>query len=335
MPEDAGERYLGAARAALAAFGVRPASLALHVIAENITFRLADADDGRDYVLRLHRPGYRSLAALESEHAWTSALRAAGIAVPRSRLSLAGTPYVEVPVDDGGGPRHAGMLEWIPGEPLSVLMRRDGQSADAVRAFGALGTLLARLHRLSEGWRPPAGFDRPSLDAEGLLGEQPLWGRFWEHPSLGDADRHCILAVRRALHARLAALDHEPRHYGVIHADLHTENLVVADGLLAAIDFDDAAHGWYAYDIAVALEPCQDRADHAQLRAALLAGYRALRPFDARDEALLDDFLVVRGLALIGWYLQRPEVEAAEPELFAAIRERTLRQCRAAARPGA
>jgi Ser/Thr protein kinase RdoA (MazF antagonist) len=188
---------------------------------------------------------------------------------------------------------------------------------------------------LSAAWKPPANFTRPRLDADGLLGAQPLWGRFWEHPALDAADRRIALAVRQRLHARLAGLGRDPACHGVIHADLHPENLVVGEGGLSAIDFDDAAHGWYHYDIAVTLEPCQDRADYTQLRAALLAEYRALRAFDAADERLLDDFLLVRGLALVGWYLQRPEVEAAEPELFAAIRNRTLRQCRAAAPPAA
>ena len=45
------------AREALAAFPVEPDALDLVAVAENVTFRVADARDGAQYVFRLHRPG--------------------------------------------------------------------------------------------------------------------------------------------------------------------------------------------------------------------------------------------------------------------------------------
>jgi len=44
-----------------------------------------DSEDGRAYALRVHRPGYHTLAELESEPHWTAALNEAG---------HAGTPIV-------------------------------------------------------------------------------------------------------------------------------------------------------------------------------------------------------------------------------------------------
>ena len=54
-----------AAGLALEAFGLQPRSLDLVSISENVSFRVRTASD--DLVLRLHRPGYNSLAELESE----------------------------------------------------------------------------------------------------------------------------------------------------------------------------------------------------------------------------------------------------------------------------
>ena len=48
---------------------------------ENIVYRI-DARDGHRYALRVHRPGYHTLAELESENAWTRALSAAGVETP-------------------------------------------------------------------------------------------------------------------------------------------------------------------------------------------------------------------------------------------------------------
>ena len=74
--------YAPAARRALDAFGVEPADLRFIRLAENVTFRVTDARDGSLLVLRLHRPWYHDIVALQSEHIWTRALVQAGIAAP-------------------------------------------------------------------------------------------------------------------------------------------------------------------------------------------------------------------------------------------------------------
>ena len=49
-------------------------------VSENASFRVDTPE--RRYVLRIHRPGYHTLAELESEHVWTDALLKAGVDVP-------------------------------------------------------------------------------------------------------------------------------------------------------------------------------------------------------------------------------------------------------------
>ena len=74
--------YAPAAHEALAEFGVVPIALELRHLAENVTFRVTGSNDTTAYVLRLHRPGYRTHEELVSERTWIRALDAAGIAVP-------------------------------------------------------------------------------------------------------------------------------------------------------------------------------------------------------------------------------------------------------------
>jgi Ser/Thr protein kinase RdoA (MazF antagonist) len=94
----------------------------------------------------------------------------------------------------------------------------------------------------------------------------------------------------------------------MIHADLHPGNVLVRpDAGLSVIDFDDAAFGWYAYDLAVALSRYEGGAALDTFEAALLRGYRARRAFD--EEAQLPLFRLVRRLAVIGWLGQRPEID--------------------------
>src|SRR5215469_9959203 len=83
----AGEHVLstvaGCARAALAAWGCGPeAAVSLLQVSENATFLVDDPGQGRS-VLRVHRLGYHSAAAIESELRWLDALRDAGVRTPR------------------------------------------------------------------------------------------------------------------------------------------------------------------------------------------------------------------------------------------------------------
>src|SRR5262245_25988595 len=62
------------AERALGAYGLGGARLAALTNSENMTFRV-DAPDGERYVLRIHRPNRKSVAAIRSELLWLAALR--------------------------------------------------------------------------------------------------------------------------------------------------------------------------------------------------------------------------------------------------------------------
>ena len=65
-----------AVAAALPRWGCSPAATA-HMInhSENVTYRVDDPQAGRTTILRVHRPGYHSEAAIRSELRWLDALR--------------------------------------------------------------------------------------------------------------------------------------------------------------------------------------------------------------------------------------------------------------------
>ncbi|KRO86226.1 MAG: hypothetical protein ABR99_03100 [Rhodobacter sp. BACL10 MAG-121220-bin24] len=58
---------------------------------------------------------------------------------------------------------------------------------DARKAYHDLGIAMAKLHIACDAWQPPAYFTRPAWNAQGLLGDAPLWHRFWENPTLTTA----------------------------------------------------------------------------------------------------------------------------------------------------
>ena len=68
------------AERALPAWGLEGAKLELISRSENVVFRVETEND-RAWALRVHRPGYHTLAELESEPIWTAALNAAGVSM--------------------------------------------------------------------------------------------------------------------------------------------------------------------------------------------------------------------------------------------------------------
>ena len=140
------------------------------------------------------------------------------------------------------------------------------------------------------------------------MGDSPFWGRFWEVPDLIPSQRDLVLVAREKIALRLTAYGENQRTYSMIHADLHSDNLMVNGESLTVIDFDDAGFGWHQYDLAVALHEYRNREDFAVLQQAMIRGYRQERSTTDQDLALLPLFLLVRTLALMGWSYARPEL---------------------------
>jgi Ser/Thr protein kinase RdoA (MazF antagonist) len=296
------------AREALKSFPIEPASLDLVAIAENITFRVIDARDGTPYVFRLHRPWYHTLDELISERVWLRALVAAGISVPAPVPARDGREYVAVAIPGNGEQRYAGMIGWTEGRLLSEALAEKGDTAWRAKVFEQLGAITAAMHNQATAWKVPAGFTRHHLDTDGLMGDQPFWGPFWEHSLLSPAESRLLLDTRDRIRVALARYGRDPRTYSVIHADMHERNVLVDGERLTVIDFDDTGFGWHLYDIAVALIHQRGTAGYAAIEGAFTRGYRRLRALSDDDLALLPMFHLMRGMVQIGWYHQRPEL---------------------------
>jgi Ser/Thr protein kinase RdoA (MazF antagonist) len=117
-----------------------------------------------------------------------------------------------------------------------------------------------------------------------------------------------MLNARDALRAALVRYGKARGTYSLIHADLHSGNVLVQGERAAVIDFDDAGFGWHQYDLAVALLHYREHPQFEAFRSACIAGYRSIRPISDADLALLPMFLLARQMVQIGWLHQRPEL---------------------------
>ncbi|MCP3853957.1 MAG: phosphotransferase [Actinomycetia bacterium] len=313
-----------AARAAAVEWDLDAGSIELVAIQENAVFRAERAGAQGPVALRLHRPGYNSRAELESEVAWVSALREAGLDLPGALPNRHGEFYRAFPV--GSEQREVGVIEWIDGSPLGESLAHD--SSRAAEHHRRLGALAARVHDVSERWPRPPDFSRRSWDVAGLVGQDPLWGRFWEVDGLTPAQADLLLRARASTHDVLAGLA-TTDDYGLIHADLHLHNVLVTDDdRLVMIDFDDAGYGWYAHELAVALHPSVGEPYEVAARQALVQGYREVRPLSDDQVTLIDTFLLIRHLMLVAWLDARPELglQAEMPGLVEAATQAAERR---------
>lgn len=312
-PAAPADPFRQSAELALARFPVAPRTVTLVNRTENVTYRVDD-EAGQAWVLRLHRPGYHTRAELEAERVWLAALARSGVAVPEPLAARDGSAYVsvDVPADSEAGlaahTREVGLTRWIPGRVLADLIDASDDGAEIAGWYHQVGAMLGRLHRQAAGWTPPAGFSRHRFDAEGMLGERPFWGRFWENPALSPAQRQLLDQARHRLRNQLDARGRDPGRFTMIHADLHPGNVVVDGDRIAVIDFDDAGFGHHLYDLAVALGRPGDEPLPAAVREAALAGYRSEHHLSDREAAEIPRFELLRSLALIGWKADRPEV---------------------------
>lgn len=280
---------------------------------ENRVYRVRTGEG--DFALRLKRPGYRSEEELLSELQWLDAMDRAGLHVPLPRQSLSGKLLERV---EG---RYADLIGWMHGTPLGKgqgLLELD----DPLLVFRRLGRVLAQLHESCDAWEYPPGFVRCSWDVDGLLGDNPVWGRFWENPTL-DPETRALLGrfrdhARQALEQCADELD-----YGLIHADPLRENVLVDGGEIKLLDFDDGGFGFRLFDIATALLRNMDEPDYLTLKAALLKGYREVRWLDDR---LLDLFLALRAVTYVGWIATRMR-EAGADERNARFSARAGKLC--------
>lgn len=259
---------------------------------ENAVFRVT-APGGGQAVLRIHRRGYHGDDALRSELAWMRELGLAGLPVPRPIPAANGDDLIEV---EG---RRVDMLSWLDGRPLGAIgAPLDLVGAERAALFERLGALTGRLHEVTAAWRRPAWFTRPAWDLDGLTGVEPLWGRPWDLASLSPGDAELLRRATVAAREDLARFDGA---YGLIHADMLPENVLVDAGAPQLIDFDDCGFGWHLFELATALFWHRREPDYSALEAALVRGYRQLRPLPDATLVALPLFMLLRGLTYVGW----------------------------------
>lgn len=264
----------------------------------NSVFAVAQgADPTPVAVLRVHRAGWRSPAAIRSELDLMDHLAQrtpSSVVVPRPWRDRDGSCVVEI-----GGTCYS-VLDWVPGAP----MKPDGGLG--IDAASLLGRALGTIHTVTDGWdqrQAPMAWDAERLFTganPSMMGADP--GQL--ATLLGRADLDLFADVE----ARTRSVFDRDGDWGVIHADfiLGNCNWSDADGQLTVgvLDFDDFGVGPRLFDLGAVLGNLADHPDRwPSLAPAFLHGYRAAHPLPATAEHDLPVMMAARHVSQCLWVI--------------------------------
>lgn len=245
---------------ALSLWGFEKAQVKLIAARENSVYRIDFKT--QTYALRIHRKGYRTNTQLSSELDWMAWIKASGLSVP---MPLASKNGLFLHVIDGF---QVDILSWMLGDTMDNTLSEISTDRQS-QLFYILGCEMAKLHNVSDKWPEAKNCDRPDWNVEGLLGETPLWGRFWENPRLTPKEQDVFLRFRRKAKQKLDAKSQD-LDYALIHADLVPANVMTHVGAVHFIDFDDGGFGFRIFELATTLLKHSSLPNYENLKVSLV-----------------------------------------------------------------
>ena len=256
---------------------------------------LVHLEEGDAIVVKFYRPRRWTDRQIDEEHAFVAEL--AGDEIP-----------AVAPLRLGGQ-----MLHWHEGFRFAVYPRRGGRAPelDSPGVLEWIGRFIARIHLVGErssfAHRPGISVatlgteSRDALLASGRIG--PELESTWR----AVADQ--ALAMAQSMINEAGAVRHLR-----LHGDCHPGNLLWTESGPHFVDFDDARMGPAVQDLWMLLSG--EHAERSQHLARLLAGYRQVRSFDARELALIEPLRTLRLIHYSAWIARRwddPAFPAAFP----------------------
>jgi len=272
----------------------------------NATFSVS-TQSGQRYALRLNINSTRTVSNIQAETQWVRDLaRIPSINVPTTIASLEDQYLVSAHHADSGQTIYGVMYSWLEGEEIG-----DEPTLDQLHT---VGRAMALLHENSSHFTLTDGAELPTFN-------DFFWGTedylFSGKSTLIPKDRQLIEQARDLIMMFTDEL-YATSEVHIIHADLHGWNLMWHEDQLSIFDFDDCGYGVEAQDIAVALYYL----DTPEQDAALLDGYKSIRPLPIYSEKAMKALLLQRRLLLLNYLYETKNAE--HKEMLPAYLEKTI-----------
>ena len=287
-------------------FGISDAEVECINFEFNATFSVS-TQSGQKYALRLNINSTRTVSNIQAETQWVRDLaRIPSINVPTPIASLDDQYLVSAQHADSGQMIYGVMYSWLEGEEIG-----DEPTLDQLHT---VGRAMALLHENSSNFTLTDGAELPTFN-------DFFWGTedylFSGKSTLIPKDRQLIEQARDLIMMYTDQL-YATSAVHIIHADLHGWNLMWHEDQLSIFDFDDCGYGVEAQDIAVALYYL----DTPEQDAALLDGYKSIRPLPLYSEKAMKALLLQRRLLLLNYLYETKNAE--HKEMLPAYLEKTI-----------
>ena len=186
----------------------------------------------RKIVIRITPPGHKSVKEVKGEVDWLNYLNQNGAPVVKvlessngNLVEVIGTDYGEIPVV---------CFRWADGR---VVRKEDFSES----LFQIWGRAVGKLHALTKNYHPRTRDRIQWADDEYLSRD------------LIPTSQTKVLERFDALMDYFKSLPQNRDSFGLIHQDVHHDNLFFDGHKLTVLDFDDAVYGFFVFDIANAL----------------------------------------------------------------------------------
>lgn len=273
-------------------------AVSLLQLSENATYLVYSRLSREKYaVLRISRPGYHTLPELESEIAWLEEINDYTPLIVANPIAGKSGEVIQQ-IENEGTVYYCTMFEFLDG-----MAPDESREERTVHQFLILGETTAYLHRHTEIWNGTKRLERMTWDFDTLIGERAVFGDWRRAEDLQDnpEGKKQIEEAVRVIQRRLKRYGKTESNFGLIHADLRLSNLLIEEGQIKVIDFDDCGFGWHLHDLASAVSFIEDKPIVPQLVNAWCQGYQKVLPFTDTDFEEVDTFIMMRRIQLLAW----------------------------------
>ncbi|QAA33596.1 phosphotransferase enzyme family protein [Clostridium manihotivorum] len=261
---------------------------------ENITFKITDGVNNKNYLLRIHKPSTEGLFGLQhtlegikSEIKILQELNHKGLLdAQKPIVNNIGDYITECKLDNFNHPCYATVLEWIEGDTLTL--KEDNIKEIAFK----LGQNLALFHSGLKEFKPSKDFIRPIYDIDRIDSAIDELKYCVESNLFSMEHYEIIKRVLNLVKNQIEELNSRGDAFGIIHADFQLGNIVVNNNNPCLIDLGFCGFGYYTFDLgsAATIFP-------GELRKIFLQGYstKALFSFDdlkyVEGQIFMDTFI--------------------------------------------
>ena len=195
------------------------------------------------FTLRLYRAG-TAIDKIRSEVYWLKALRDKGQIQTLSPVPGRDDEMIQSISPNDLPLRYATVYDWIPGETLHSRAAAE-KTPELIRR---LGSMVGRMHHVSETLALPEWFTRPRYDLDWITAkvEKALTSN---HTDASTEELAKLSSLPERFLQSVGEHAEAPDVFGLIHSDLEPHNIIISDGQPCPVDVMEFGFGYYLSDI--------------------------------------------------------------------------------------